>query len=350
MYPLAVIGNDATARATILACRKFGFDDITWADGPATFAALPAYTLGANLTRIVHALGEAATLHAHAYIPDREQVRIAASGFLLSELPLGDFATQRYGAPHVNIDGDAWASILPIDARPETNTDTEELITRLEHRPGVVIVCDDSPAEPAAPTHRLWHARLPFEASQAKANVTWLARAHTAWQFSTASHQHVYFATPLEDTLRETDWHPQLHDALRDVRTCATFRADATDVRQHWQAGNVVYAGSACYPPSPFLREAAALGLEDAWVLSRMLENYEEDLHDGLLEYERYRRPRAARTLAAASRAAQRAALPSGVARWMRNLNIAFSARFVPEIAMQRIDWLYNYDCIKGFR
>ena len=25
------------------------------------------------------------------------------------------------------------------------------------------------------------------------------------------------------------------------------------------------------------------------------------------------------------------------------------SARFLPEIAMQRLDWLYGYDCIKGF-
>jgi len=350
MYPLAVIGDDATARAAILACQKAGFDDITWLGNQSRRDVLPAITLGANLTRIVHALGGGEALRAHGHIPDREQVRIAASTFLLSELPLGDFTADRYGAPHVNIEDDAWPSILPIAADPEINSGTEEAVKRFERNTGVTIVCDDPTATTrAAATHTLWHAKLPYDEAQAKANITWLARQQIGWQFSTPRHLHFYFCTPIHSSLEAAQWHPQLHAAIDAAAPRSTFRVSADNVRAHWQEGGVAYAGSACYASSPFLREATALGLEDAWVLSRMLENYEQDVHDGLHEYERYRRPRAIRVAAACATATQRALIPSGISSWLRNANIAFSARFVPEIAMQRIDWLYQYDCVKGF-
>ena len=40
---------------------------------------------------------------------------------------------------------------------------------------------------------------------------------------------------------------------------------------------------------------------------------------------------------------------PAGLAAWQRNLNWSLTSRFLPEIAMQRTDWLYGYDSIKGF-
>jgi 2-polyprenyl-6-methoxyphenol hydroxylase-like FAD-dependent oxidoreductase len=92
------------------------------------------------------------------------------------------------------------------------------------------------------------------------------------------------------------------------------------------------------------------LGLEDAWVLSRMLENYEEDTADGLAAYAKYRRPRARRIAREVTATVKQHNALSPLGRLRRNINIAFSTRFIPEIAMQRIDWHYDYDCIRGFR
>jgi 2-polyprenyl-6-methoxyphenol hydroxylase-like FAD-dependent oxidoreductase len=92
------------------------------------------------------------------------------------------------------------------------------------------------------------------------------------------------------------------------------------------------------------------VGLEDAWVLSRMLENYEEAVDEGLREYARFRRARANRLSRAAAVRAEQYFENTRLGRLGRNLNLALSTRFLPEIAMQRIDWLYGHDCIRGFR
>ena len=34
---------------------------------------------------------------------------------------------------------------------------------------------------------------------------------------------------------------------------------------------------------------------------------------------------------------------------FFNHLGTALSTRFLPEIAMQKLDWVYGYDCIKGF-
>jgi len=350
MYPLAIVGDTPTARATILACRKAGFEDITWLACAPGNALLPAVTIGANVSRIVNALGESDALLDCGHIPDREQVRIARSGFLLSELPLGDFSADRYGAPHVNLEQTAWATVMPTAVMPETSTSASEAVERLERQADLVVVCADDDSLVTSPSHQLWHGRLPVDKATANANVTWLAPDQTAWQFSTRHHQHFYFCAPLDQPLQASDWHALLHAAIEAATPLRAAQYDRPSVREHWHAGNVVFAGEACYQPSPFLREASALGLEDAWVLSRMLENYEADIPDGLAEYARYRRPRARRVSNAAAAAAHPAARAKVLTRWLEHLRIALSTRFIPEIAMQRIDWFYGYDCIRGFR
>ena len=109
MYPVAVVGDNPAARAALLACRRSGFNDLTWSSipdesKPSTLP--PAYTLPANITRVIQALCGTQALDTLAYAPDREQIRFGPSAYLLSELPLGQFSQDRYGAPHVNIETD----------------------------------------------------------------------------------------------------------------------------------------------------------------------------------------------------------------------------------------------------
>ena len=57
-------------------------------------------------------------------------------------------------------------------------------------------------------------------------------------------------------------------------------------------AGRVAYLSDALSMPLASKVDAGNTAMEDAWVLSRMMENYEEDIGDGLAAYERFRRPR----------------------------------------------------------
>ena len=142
--------------------------------------------------------------------------------------------------------------------------------------------------------------------------------------------------------------HPHL------ARICESWDADylrtpEAEVAGCWHAGRTVMLGGICHggPIWPDLSPSAAL--EDAWVLSRMMERWEEEPHQGFSEYERYRRPRAERLRAFAAAQFATHTLRAPMARWRRNVSWSMTSRFLPEISMQKLDWLYGYDCIRGF-
>lgn len=349
MYPVAVVGANVTARTAIHACLRAGFTDITWANAEKISAPIrPALTVSANLSRIITALGHGAKLLEFSHEPDREQVRFAKSGYLLSELPLGKFAQDRYGAAHVNIEAADLETVLDV---PADVLVTDDAMSVLEQTHRVVLQCEQGHKnDQATATHELWHAVLALDPEWQNANVTWLGHGATAWQFSTPRNTHFLFSLPRDTVLQADAWPPSLLGAFSAAQSLYTFQPTQNVVREHWYAGNVAYLGAACYQSNVYRREAELLGLEDAWVLSRMLENYEEDVHDGLQQYQNFRRPRTQRVARATLELAKQQEVQSAFGKLARNLNIAFSTRFLPEIAMQRIDWLYKYDCIRGFR
>ena len=347
MYPVAIVGNDVTARAAILCCRNSDIEEISWIDPGNTRDSLPATTLSANLTRVIHALGRGDALAELSYAPDREQIRLARSAYLLSELPLGRFIQQRYGAPHVNIETQALLKVL--DAGTPTQSDAHLSIEQLADQHSVVLATTAAPQQ-ASPTHELRYAAIPEDNTPNHANITWLGDGCVAFQFSTLQATHYLFSAPINQLPAPQHWHPSLHDALNAATRVATFNAFEPPMREHWYAANIAFLGQAVFAGSTHQRETLALGLEDAWVVSRMLENYEEDIVDGLREYEKYRRARARRVAANTTETAIKHLSTSPWSRLTRNINIAVSSRFLPEIAMQRIDWLYGFDCIRGFR
>jgi len=349
MYPLAVIGDNVAARAIVHAAQANGFDDITWIATPQT-STIPATTLSANLTRVIHALGLGDALQQVSFQPDREQVRFAASGYLLTELPLGKFSSDRYGTQHVNIEQQALLSLLTPRYPLTDKLDTAPQGQALEQNHSLVLDCTPGQLQAGAPTHELWYATMPFEADIAKANMTWLGQGQTCWQFATPSALHYIFATPADRPLVRKEWHASLQEPLDRAEQILQFDALNTAVREHWYEGHIAFLGEACYTINPFHRETHHIGLEDAWVLSRMMDNYEEDIGDGLREYQKYRRPRVQKIAAKNALAAQQHLPTDKIRRMRRNISLAFGTRFMPEIAMQKIDWLYSYDCIRGFR
>ncbi|XOV82247.1 MAG: FAD-dependent oxidoreductase [bacterium] len=348
MYPLAVIGDNATARAILQAAQLNGFNDITWVATPQSEPE-PALTLSANLTRVIHALGLGDELERVSHQPDREQVRFAASGYLLTELPLGRFAADRYGTRHLNIEHQALLDLLTPQQTVRKKTPAC-VDASLEQSHSLLLDCITPAAAGGPPSHELWHATQPFEPSIAKANMTWLGQGQTCWQFATPSALHFVFATPIGVPLRREAWHQSLQAPLESAERLRCFDAFNAAVREHWYEGHLAYLGDACYAGNPFSRETRQVGLEDAWVLSRMMDNYEEDIGDGLREYQKYRRPRVRKIAARNALAAQQHVPANRISRMKRHISLAFGTRFMPEIAMQKIDWLYSYDCIRGFR
>jgi len=116
-----------------------------------------------------------------------------------------------------------------------------------------------------------------------------------------------------------------------------------------WTRGAITLLGDACHPLRPYLAQGAAMAIEDAWVLSRMLERWEDDPACGLPDYERYRLPRTARVQAQSRAQGEEFHLSERRAVLLRNFKLALGSRYLPEIAMQQFDWLHGYDCVRGF-
>ena len=200
MYPVAVVGNDICARTLILALRNCGFEDIYWAaSGPP--APVFAYTLPANLSRIVIALGQQQALLEHGLVPSRDQVRLARSGYLISELPLGKFIHDRYGAPHINIDARSLEQILDVALpAPENTADPQQLSQQFN-----VVLQTQPDYEPGPLSHTLFIASIEHDeqspAATREANIMWLGENQCAWQFSTRHQHHYQFAVPTDRSL-----------------------------------------------------------------------------------------------------------------------------------------------------
>lgn len=342
MTKLAVIGNNPVALSALTFCQRSGLSDIDLVERNET-ATHPATILGSNLSRLVQAVtGDA--LQDVGFVPDRNQTRLARSAFLLAELPLGKFYADRYGAPHINVLVDDLHAILR-DAKPARPSLTAHSFDASDY---------DLVIETAnLSTPKTLHVRQP---GTFPANITWLAERFVAWQFSTRQQTHCIIFGEID---APEQYHPMLAPYLEAALAGAqahenSYRATglipAHETRDTLYQGQTAFLGDAVTSAVPLQPEMRYCGFEDAWVLSRMIENYEEDLSLALSEYERYRLPRHRKIAAAAALETQRFLGKRGAAAVARNLGVAFRARFLPEMAMQAIDWFYQYDCIRGFR
>jgi salicylate hydroxylase len=103
-----------------------------------------------------------------------------------------------------------------------------------------------------------------------------------------------------------------------------------------WQTQGVALVGDAAHPTLPFLAQGANLALEDAWVLSRR--------SGDLAAYQRARRNRAARVIAAANRNAWKYHLRFGPVRWIGHQGLRLVGHFAPRRMLNQFDWIYGHD------
>ena len=337
MYDVAIVGHGVLANVMVQLLSGAGLQNITLAAGGKPPPS-SSHTLGANQTRILNALGYGDALLDQGHTPDREQVRLTRSAYMLAETPLGKFYADRYGAPLINIEHTLLEEITASSIIPEDLT-----LTDLESSHALVLNTVGETIEAENPLQ--WYISEISEGAH-RANITWIGTGTVCWQFSTRNSTHFVFAVDQEARLSKEFWHPSLHEVLTAAKP---VDPGYVQTREHWLEGNVVHLGEACLGNSRLLRETFWTGLEDAWVLSRMIENYEEAYLEGVGEYVKFRRPRVAKIAKFINDRTRAYTEPMPSKRLFSNLGIAFRSRFLPEMAMQRVDWLHKYDCIRGF-
>ncbi len=139
-----------------------------------------------------------------------------------------------------------------------------------------------------------------------------------------------------------SDFGGPVAQVLRQVERANLWGLFRHPVAEKWVRQGAVLLGDAAHPTLPFLAQGANLALEDAWMLARVVKSGRELEH-----YERLRKPRAAKVVAAASGNAWKYHLHPGPLRRAAHLALSLGSTLAPGRMMGQFNWIYGYDVTK---
>ena len=406
MASIGIAGGGIGGLTLALACREAGLTDITVYEQAAQSEALGAgVQLSPNATRVLAALGLKGELSRVAFYPQAVHFRTWRTGYLIASRPLGEFSQARYGAPYYHVHrGDLHALLLAAARAQGVRVETgRQVHSAGEDAGGPWLRLDDAPvhhdvivgadgihsvvrgslfgeAEPRFTGHVAWRGMVPARALPDSfippTATAWLGPARHFVHYYVRGGELINFVGVVEtdrwtgESWRQRSdpgelaedfggWNPMVRTLIDAAeRSMADASCDGgvfkwalydRDPLPAWTRGNITLLGDACHPMLPYLAQGAAMAIEDAWVLSRMLERWEDEPARGLADYERYRRPRTARVQLRSRAQGDEFHLHERWSVLRRNFTLAVGSRFLPEVAMSRFDWLHGYDCVRGF-
>jgi len=381
---LAVVGAGVAGLTAALALRHQGFRNVTVLERNSGGTPEPSHALEitANASRVLHALGLESELKAAAEVPPFCYLRTRRSGFLLIQRPLGNFAESRYGAPTYVIERAELETLLAraclargvvirrgvgvAGADPETGrvtlddgetADFDAVVIATGHSAPLAETVRGRVAEPPKRFQVLsavCAATPPLESI-----VIWVDPDFYCVQYPTGTDRTDLLVVSSEPRIQGepearlrhllAGSHHQLAEMLDQVTSVESYDGTGATVADYWYAGRLALLGDACHTLPVWLPLGAGAAIEDAWVLSVMMERWEEAPEEGYPDYQRYRRRRLAKLVAGADREAAELLLADPRALLLRNVKWGLANRFLPEMSISRLDWLYAYDCIRGF-
>lgn len=385
---VAIIGAGIAGLALAIALRNSGIENIVLfeqqAQDPDPVDASTPIMLPPNATRVLRALGLRDQLEPLTYQPRSLQQRGGSSGFLMSELPLGDLAINRFGAPYLVADYAALRHMMQTQAQKlgvtieygrtcvgrvqqraifsDTGAHDARLLVAADGVGSVLRNTLEQDTQQLPGAGWRWSGRLPLEAVpdslQQRTLTLWLGQRGYVSHCVTPDEAHWYWRACLLEQGREQapalldafgGWQPTLVNLLANTPEPQRETLRQCEAVQTLSEAGFALIGDAGHPIAPHLEQEAALALEDAWVLSRFIDQLEHDPEAACGEYQRFRLKRVQLMAQRAQVEGQRRAASAGLPRAMDRAKVSLTSRFLPELAMQRLDWMYRYDCIRGF-
>jgi salicylate hydroxylase len=386
--PILIAGGGIGGLALALALAQLGRASIVLERQAALSAAGAGIQLGPNAVRALQALGLVDALKPWAGEPEAIEV-FAAGGRPLARLPLGQWITDRHGAPYWAVHRGDLHRVLAEAASVARMIDIRSgfEVAVVTQSADAVNVEDGAGRSVSGPmlvgADGLWSA---VRAALAPASVprpagttatrTVIPLARTGelpvgsvglWLGADAHvvHYPVRSGTELAVTvIAREDWGSRTWDAEADAdalrRRLVPFHARLTrvlvpgDAADHtwrkwalhtlpalpeWALGRSVLIGDAAHPVLPYLAQGGALALEDAVTLARCIAAGRADVRSALAGFQAQRAARARRVQAASRRQGRIYRLPPPFS-WARDavLELVPGARL-----MAQFDWLYGW-------
>lgn len=373
-------------------------------------AALPSeegagLQLSPNITHILRKIGVLDNLLADAGQPQNIIMANGKSGKQIADIPLGDFAKNRYGAPYIVANrADLHQSLLVAAAKhPNIQINFAHKLTNvtksngihqlsfahngqtIRHKADLFLAADGvwSPTKEALklPTfnppkfsgHIAWRTMLDaskFDAKYQKSTFVWLgANAHIVL-YPLRNGQQLNLVIFTEGSFKQKDWAQQadisqLHQHLQNWHADVQFLLSTTQNIKIWPlcAGqpeyqtaqdNILLIGDAAHPTLPYQAQGAAMAIEDAACLANLLYTKQGEcwhnwstasLEKNLRKFEASRHERVTKTQKTAQNNAKIFHARGAVAM-ARDAYLRFTTKFFRQKLLTRLDWLYakRYD------
>jgi len=341
--------------------------------------------LSANATKVLRVLGLDSELEKYGVLPKAFEFRRFDTGEILHRMPLGDTHRQQHGAPYfhmyrpdlhrmlVEAVRKLDPSAVTLNAKAIRITETSDSAT-VEFESGekitgdLVIGADGIKSvarkhvigddHPEFTGHVAWRIILPVEKIPVAlrpdvVSTVWCGPANHATMYYISGEKVINFAgcvkrpweeeswttkRPWEDLDQDyRGWHPIVRAVVESVDKDQCYRWALNNRRpvMTWTTDRTALLGDSAHATLPYMAQGAAMAIEDAAVLARLLDG-ETAIPQALKIYEAHRAPRAARII---NESTEMGGLYQIVdAEEMRQ---AFIQR---DIGRSRNSWLYPYD------
>jgi salicylate hydroxylase len=389
-----IAGGGIGGLAAALAASRAGWE-VRLFERAAAFSEVGAgIQLGPNVVRVLHGWGLADALAAVAAFPERLQVRSAASGRLLGELPLGGAMVQRYGAPYATVHrADLQALLLRAVQQHTGATLHLERSLRLfrQNAQAVMVQADGGPdiecdaligadgvwsttrqqllgdGLPRRTGHLAFRAMAPQallpQPLRSQQITVWLGPRMHVVQYPVHSGEWLNVVVIVQGEAREGEdpWNHSVSasdlddlnkvlggscSALRDLlqalggwqRWALHDRPPMQGAHQH-AVGRVALLGDAAHPMRPYLAQGAGMAIEDAAGLGQALAQALDPAFEVPLVLQRYALNRWQRNARVQARAQRNGQIfhADGPLRWGRDTAIKLlGARLLD------LPWLYG--------
>jgi 6-hydroxynicotinate 3-monooxygenase len=363
---IAIVGAGMGGLATAAALHRRGIG-VTVYEQARSFARLGAgIQIGCNAMQVLRGLGLERRMRQDAFCPRSWNNRDAGSGAVRYDQVFGATAEQKYGAPYLLAHrGDlhaALASAVPAGrirlGHQVTGLDEDGAAAVLRFAGGGSARHDAVVA--ADGVHSLlsevlfgqrevnFTGRIAYRTTFPAALLAgreidectkwWGADRHIVIYFVKPDRSEVYFVTSQPEpgftveswsatgdvrTLRAAfdGFHPQVQHVLAACPAVHKWALADRDPLPRWHDRNVTLLGDACHPMTPYMAQGAAMALEDAAVLARLLDGVADQagLSDAFRRFEATRKGRTSRVQ-----------LTSRANTWLRGKT--------------DVDWVYSYN------
>jgi len=391
-----IAGGGIAGMATSVALARHGWAVTLCEEAEAPGEVGAGLQVSPNAAKVLRWLGVLDAVAERAFNPLAATMRNGTTGAQIFQVPLAERAEARWGAPYLHVHRADLLAALTAAAesagvaircgtkvashvvRPEgpvlRMTDGEvlegDLVIGADGIRSVLRSEINGPEKPEFTGQIAWRGlieadRLPRGLVAPEATVwagpqrhlvTYCLRGGTLVNFVAVEERAQWTAEgwsapgdPNELRCAFDGWHRDVTGLLAHVEKTFLWGLFGRPAQVRWAQGPVALIGDAAHPMLPFLAQGAAMALEDAAVLVRALQAYDQ-IPEALLAYETRRWDRVTR-VQDRSRANGRFfhRHPGGGLKAHWGLVSAVS-RLAPGLATRQLDWLYGYDASAGVK